>query len=384
MINKKISVKIRTKSRDVGGELERMLISAGGFRLHTPENRDRPDLFIFELSENFDDEFKLLQSMLASGEAGEVFVTSDKKDTDLLLKAMRAGTKEFLSQPLDDLEVKAALESLKKRMEQTSSVREPVHAGQIIHVMGAKGGVGTTTVAVNLAMILAEKKKAGSVVLVDLNTVFGEIPLFLSVKSNYHWGQIAENVGRLDSTFLANALSKHPSGVQVLPSPSYLNGHPPVTPEIMDRLLTTMRRTYDFIIVDGGQSLDRPGLKAIEMADRVFLITLLSLPCLRNTNNLLKSLASVGVAQTDQVRLVVNRFMKKSDITIKDAEESLQNKIFWSIPNDYKTTMSAINRGKPIHEISPRADITRNLEELADSLLQGGREVEKKGWFFRR
>ena len=384
MINKKLSVRIKAKNSDIRRELERMVVSSGGFRLHTPENRERPDLFIFELSENFDEEFKLLQSMLASGEAGEVFVTSDKKDTDLLLKAMRAGTKEFLSQPLDDLEVKAALESLKKRMEQTSAVREPVHAGQIIHVMGAKGGVGTTTVAVNLAMILAEKKKAGSVVLVDLNTVFGEIPLFLSVKSNYHWGQIAENVGRLDSTFLANALSKHPSGVQVLPSPSYLNGHPPVTPEIMDRLLTTMRRTYDFIIVDGGQSLDRPGLKAIEMADRVFLVTLLSLPCLRNTNNLLKSLASVGVAQTDQVRLVVNRFMKKSDITIKDAEESLQNKIFWSIPNDYKTTMSAINRGKPIHEISPRADITRNLEELADSLLQGGREVEKKGWFFRR
>jgi pilus assembly protein CpaE len=384
MINKKISVKIKTENQDLRRELERMVVSAGGFRLHTPENREHPDLFIFELSENFDEEFKLLQSMLASGEAGEVFVTSDKKDTDLLLKAMRAGTKEFLSQPLDDLEVKAALESLKKRMEQTAAVREPVHAGQIIHVMGAKGGVGTTTVAVNLAMILAEKKKAGSVVLVDLNTVFGEIPLFLSVKSNYHWGQIAENVGRLDSTFLANALSKHPSGVQVLPSPSYLNGHPPVTPEIMDRLLTTMRRTYDYIIVDGGQSLDRSGLKAIEMADRVFLITLLSLPCLRNTLNLMKSLASVGVAQTDQVRLVVNRFMKKSDITIKDAEESLQNKIFWSIPNDYKTTMSAINRGKPLHEISPRADITRNLEELADSLLQGGREVEKKGWFFRR
>jgi len=191
-------------------------------------------------------------------------------------------------------------------------------------------------------------------------------------------------VGRLDSTFLLNALSKHPSGVHILPSPSYLNGHPAVTPEIMDRLLTNMKRTFDFTIVDGGQSLDGPGLKAIEMADRVFLITLLSLPCLRNTNNLLKSLASVGVAQTDQVRLVINRFMKKSDITIKEAEESVQNKIFWSIPNDYKTTMSAINRGKPLYEISPRADITKNLEGLADSLLQGGRVVEKKGWFFGR
>jgi pilus assembly protein CpaE len=384
MISRKISVKIEAKNNDTGWELEKTVLSSGGFRLHTPETGERPDLFIFELSENFDEEFKLLHSLLAAGEVGEVFVTSDRKDADLLLKAMRAGTKEFLSQPLDELEVKTALESLKKRVEQISIVKEPVRAGQVIHVIGAKGGVGTTTVAVNLAMILAEKKKAGSVALVDLNTVFGEIPLFLSVKSTYHWGQIAKNVGRLDSTFLVNALSKHPSGVQILPSPSYLNGHPPVTPEIMDRLLTTMRRTYDFIIVDGGQSLDGPGLKAIEMADRVFLITLLSLPCLRNTNNLLKSLASVGVAQTDQVRLVINRFMKKSDITIKEAEESLSNKIFWSIPNDYKTTMSAINRGKPLHEISPRADITKNLEALADSLLQGGREVEKKGWFSRR
>jgi pilus assembly protein CpaE len=145
-----------------------------------------------------------------------------------------------------------------------------------------------------------------------------------------------------------------------------------------------MKKTFDFIIVDGGQSLDGPGLKAIEMADRIFIITLLSLPCLRNTNNLLKSLSTLGVAQTDQVRLVVNRFMKKSDITIKEAEESVHNKIFWSIPNDYKTTMSAINRGKPLYEISPRADITKNLEGLADSLVQGGRVAEKKGWFFGR
>ena len=383
-MNQKISVRIKVKTGDLGRELERMVFSVGGFRLITPEDRERPDLFIFELSEKFDEEFKLLQSLLASGQVGEVFVTSGKKDADLLLKAMRTGAKEFLCQPLDESEVKGALASFQKRFQQSATLKEPIRAGQIVNVIGAKGGVGTTTVAVNLAMILAEKKKVGSVALVDLNTVFGEIPLFLSVKSTYHWGQISKNVGRLDSTFLLNALSKHPSGVHILPSPSYLNGHPPVTPEIMERLLTTMKKTFDFIIVDGGQSLDAPGLKAIEMADRIFIITLLSLPCLRNTNNLLKSLATVGVAQTDQVRLVINRFMKKSDITIKEAEESVHNKIFWSIPNDYKTTMSAINRGKPLHEISPRADITKNLEGLADSLVQGGRVAEKKGWFFGR
>jgi pilus assembly protein CpaE len=242
-------------------------------------------------------------------------------------------------------------------------------------------------VAVNLAMILAEQKKAGSVALVDLNTVFGEIPLFLSLTPTYHWGQITKNVSRLDPTFLLNAMARHPSGVYVLPSPSYLNGHPPATADVMDRLLSTMQRTFDFIIVDGGQSLDGPALKALAMADRIFLITLLNLPCLRNTGNLLKSLAGLAPPDDDRVRLVVNRHLKKSDITLKEAEESLRSRILWSIPNDYQTTMSAINRGKPIYEISPRSDITRRLGEIAESIIQGDPPAEKtvkKGWFFKK
>jgi pilus assembly protein CpaE len=191
-------------------------------------------------------------------------------------------------------------------------------------------------------------------------------------------------VGRLDSTFLLNAMAKHPSGVHILPSPSYLNGHPPATREIMDRLLTVMKRTFDYIIVDGGQSLDGPALKAIEMADRVFLITLLNLPCLRNTGNLLKSLASAGVADKDRVRLVINRYLKKSDITLKEAEESVKSEIFWSISNDYKTTMSAINRGNRSTRFQPRADITKELEGLADTIILGEKKPEKKGWLFRR
>jgi pilus assembly protein CpaE len=152
----------------------------------------------------------------------------------------------------------------------------------------------------------------------------------------------------------------------------------------MGRLLATMKKTFDFIIVDGGQSLDGPALKVIEMADRVFLITLLNLPCLRNTGNLLKSLSSVGVMDKERVRLVINRYLKKSDITLKEAEDSVHSEIFWCLPNDYKTSMSAINRGKPLYEISPRADITKELEGLADSIIVGERKPEKKGWFFRK
>ena len=382
MVSQKFSVSIKNVSREVGKELERIVSAAGEFRFNDP--KERPDLLIFELSEKFDEEFTLLESLLASNAVGEVFVTSQTHDTELLLKAMRAGAKEFLSQPLDELEVKTALAAFNKRMQQ-STLKEPIRNGQIIYAIGAKGGVGTTTVAVNLAMILAGIKNAGSVALVDLNTVFGEIPLFLSVKPTYHWGQIAKNVDRLDSTFLLNAMTKHTSGVHILPPPSYLNGHPPLTVDIMERLLGAMKNTFDFIIVDGGQSLDGPALKAVEMSDKILLITLLSLPCLHNTKNLLKSLAGLTV-QKDRLRLVINRYLKKSDISIKEAEESVRNEIFWNIPNDYKTTMSAINRGMPLHDISPKAGISKNLEALTDTLIEGdGKKVEKKGWrFFKR
>jgi pilus assembly protein CpaE len=372
------SISIKTQSRQIGKALEQMVLSTGEFRFC--DLKERPDLLIFQLSEAFEKEFKLLESLSASGAVGEIFFIAEESDTNLLRQAMRIGAKEFFSQPLNEPEIITALSGFKKRA-QHSALNEPVHDGQIIHMMGAKGGVGTTTVAVNLAMMIAELKSAGTVAVVDLNTVFGEIPLFLSVKPTYHWGQIIKNMNRLDSTFLLNAMAKHASGVHILPSPSYLNGHPPATADIMERLLGAMKNTFDYIIVDGGQSLEGPALKTMEMSDQVILLTLLSLPCLRNTNNVLKSLSGLGTIPKDRLRLIVNRFLKKSDISIEDAEESVKSEIFWRIPNDYKTTMSAINRGLPLHDISPRAGITKSLAALADTLIDDeGKKPSRKGW----
>ena len=379
MINHKYSVSIKAGNSEIDKELERIVLATGEFRLHNLE--ERPDLLIFELSEKFEEEFKLLDSLLSSNAVKEVFVTSEKQDTNLLRQAMRVGAKEFLAQPLSELEVKIALKAFKKRLQQPA-LNSPSPQGQIIHVIGAKGGVGTTTIAVNLAMILSAGGKAGSVALVDMNTVFGEVPLFLALKPAYHWGEIVNNVKRLDSTFLMNVLSRHSSGVHILPSPSYLNGHPPATPEIMQNLLTLMKKTFDYVIIDGGQSLDAPSLRVIEMSEHVLLITLLNLPCLSNTNKLTKSLSNVQVVPKDRIKIVINRFLKKSDLSIKEAEESVRSDNFWLIPNDYKTTMSAINQGKALNDISPKAPITKNLTGLADSLLggvQGHRKKKEKG-----
>ena len=380
MSDQEIYVRISANTTELVNQLREMISSSEGFRLYSEKEANRPDLLIFELSENFDKEFKLIESLLASNAVGEVFVTYSKTESDLLLRALRIGIKGFLSQPLGKEEVKEALASVKRRKQQQVTSGQSSMPGQIIYVMGSKGGVGTTTVAVNLAMKFAEKKTM-SVALVDMNSVFGEVPLFLSIKPTYHWGEIVENVNRLDTTYLMNVLARHPSGVHVLPSPSYLNGHPPAIPETMDRLLNLMRKTFDYVVIDGGQSLDGPSLKAIEMSDKVLFITLLNLPCLANTNKVLKSLSNIGIQPTDRFKIVINRFLKKSDISLKEAGDSVRSEIFWTIPNDYKKTMSAINQGKALQEIAPRAPITKNIAALVD-LLRADGDVgkEKKGW----
>ncbi len=327
MADTRITIKIEAKNSEIIKELEEVIHSTQGLRLINKSEGDvRPDLLIFELGKNSESEFKLIEDLLSSDAIGEAFVTSSNSDPTALLQARRTGAKEFLSEPLNEKEVRQALERFKKRREK-SDHKEPVKFGQIINVIGSKGGVGTTTVAVNLATSLAEEKGEKSIALLDMNTLFGEIPLFLDIKPKYHWGEITKNISRLDATFLMDVLTKHSSGVHVLPSPSYLNGNSAYTPEIMARLLSLMQRMFDFVIIDGGQSLNDVSLKALEMSNNVLLISLLSLPCLSNTSKLLKSFANIGFLPDERIMIVINRYLKNSDISLKDAEDGINKKI---------------------------------------------------------
>jgi pilus assembly protein CpaE len=231
---------------------------------------------------------------------------------------------------------------------------------------------------------LTQMKEAPKVALVDMNLLFGEIPLFLEIKPNYHWGEITKDVSRLDPTFLMNILAKHGTGVYVLPSPAYLNGHPAATPQTMGHLLSLMRTMFDFIVVDGGQSLDSASLKILEVADAVFLVSILSLPCLSNTKRLLRSFGDLGYPSADRVRVVINRYLKKSEITLEDVEKGIGKKVFWTIPNDYGTTISAINQGKALVQCAAKAPITKNLSGLAQTLAVGESQKKKRWSLFKR
>jgi len=366
-------VYVKVENRQVRKKLEEIIRSDPALRVEIFDKTRRPDLLIYELGDDTERDLQVLQSLMNSDALGEVFLTSDRTDSQLLLKAMRMGVKEFIIQPLNEQEVRQALAGFKVRGGRSVHA-VPAELGKIISIMGSKGGVGTTTVAVNLAVSLAETKAKQSIALVDLNAVVGEIPLFLAVRPSYHWGEIMQNIDRLDSAFLMNIMVRHGSGLYVLPSPSKLNGYPVATPDTMQRVLNVLRNMFDVVVIDGGQSMDSAYLKVIEMSDTLLIISILSLPCLHNTHNLLRSLKGLSILPQDRMRVVINRYLKRSDVSIPEAEQSIKQEIFWSIPNDYKVTMSAINQGKPLSQVVRKAPVTRSISEMANFLAQEDKE----------
>ena len=376
-----IGIKIEAKNIALVNRLKEIIYSIEGLQVLSPNDPYRADLLILELGNDSDNGFQLIQSLLSVDAVDEVFLTSEKTDQAVLMQAIRTGVKEFLSQPLKEEEVRDALNKFKKRREESKN-KEPVIFGNIINIIGTKGGVGTTTIAVNLAASLAEKKGVKSVALVDMNMVFGEIPLFLEIKPRYHLDEIIKHISRLDTTFLMNSLSRSSTGVYVLPSPNHFNGGVLTNPKIIERLLVFMKRVFDFVIIDGGHYLDEVSLKILQISDSVLLISVLSLPCLSNTDKLLKSFDDTGYSVEKKVKIVINRYLKNAEISLKDAEDAIDKKIFWTIPNDYKTVLSAINQGRALTQIAPKAKITKNLKGLADAMNGRKDDSEKKQWAF--
>jgi pilus assembly protein CpaE len=379
------AIKLTLSSLNLKKKLIQLINTAGEFEVLDAVTVRRPDLLIFDLSENPQKGIEAVESLLKSGQVGEVFLTAEYADPTILMQAMRAGVKEFFTQPFNEAEIQEALQRFRVRCTgpTTHAARK---SGRIISVFGSKGGVGTTTVAVNLAVSLAKSGERPSVALLDMNTLFGEIPLFLEMAPKFHWGEITKNIDRLDETFLSNILTQHRTGIQVLPSPAYLNGHVRPTPEIMARLLGVMQRIFDFVIIDAGQSTNDTSLKVLEITNTLLLVTILSLPCLANTGKLMKSLTDLGYMAPDRIKVVVNRYMKKAEISLKEAEAGLGRELFCTIPNDYGATMAAINNGKPLLDIVPKSEITRSFLDLAQALAspQPGAREKKKGLFFGR
>ncbi|NUQ64608.1 MAG: response regulator [Pirellulales bacterium] len=324
-----------------------------------------PDIGLVAIDRDREKALELVARLSENSPNCAVLVVSSSGDGNLILQAMRAGAKEFLTQPVRIEDLLGALGRISER--RFGRGEKKPRGSQVIAVAGAIGGVGTTSIAVNLGCALARDKK-NSVALVDLDLCLGDADVFLDAIPDYTLVDVAQNVTRLDFTLLKRSLTKHASGLFLLPRPVQLADISLITPEDLQRVIGLLKATFTHLVLDLSKSYSPLDLMALEMATQILLVTQLDLPCLRNVVRLMMSFGEMkGLA--DKVKIIVNRVgLDAGQITLKKAQDTIGREIFWQLPNDYRTMIEVRNNGVPLVEQAPKAAITQSVVALADAL----------------
>ena len=335
----------------------------------------KPDIGVVGIDSNPEKGLKLIEQIREIAPECALLVVSSSTDGQVILRAMRAGAKEFLTQPIKVEDLIGALDRISAARFGTGEGR-----GRTCHVIaccGATGGVGQTSMAVNLGCILARQER-NSVVLVDLDMALGDADVFLDTIPDYTLVDVAQNISRLDFTLLKRSLTKHASGLYLLPRPVQLQDTVHITPDDLTRVLGLLKASFTHMILDLSKGFTALDIVALKSAKDILLVTQLDLPCLRNVVRLMLSFNEVEGLK-DKMKIVVNRVgLESGAISLKKAQETMGRDIFWQLPNDYKTMVEVRNNGVPLIEQAPRAGITQALMALADSLAGEGRAAREE------
>ena len=360
-------VELAVATSDIKKTLEEHIQADERFRLKQSGDTQVPRLLILEVDDDPEKTFSLMKTVLDSAKGTEIFLTSSKVDSTLLLEAMRAGMKEFLPQPIQPDEIKAALERFQTRNSETVFEGKK-QTGKVIALFGGKGGTGTTSVAVNLAASLHSDKRKPPVVLVDVNQHGGDIPLYLDLPTTHSSRDIAADLTRVDLAFLASVLTKHESGVHVLPSGYDDLSAGRLNPDCIEPTIKLLQSMFEFVVIDCGHVLDLTTKKALELSSSIIVVSSLMVPVVHRTKRILELLRGSGVPQ-DKIDLVITRYLPHEKDVLNETNDILKQKASWLIPNDYASSSSAINSGKPVVMIAPRSALTKMYQKFAASFL---------------
>ena len=308
---------------------------------------------------------ELIERIIQSEPGAVVLPASVCSDSALILKAIRAGAREFLTLPSDGADLLATVTRLLRGQELSHVAQgdEP----RIITFTGATGGVGCTSIAVNVAVSLAARKKQETV-LIDLDLLFGSVDALLDVSPGHTLADLIQNVQRLDLTLLKRSITRHASGLFILPHPPELEEAGLIDSDAFGRLLRMVKASFNTVLIDASKALQPCDLVAYEMSDVIVVVTQLDLLGVRNTARLLKLFRQTEKL-ADRVKLIVNRAGSvETEVSVKKAEETLKTPISWEIPNVSRLFQQARVKGVPLAEVAQGSRAHQIFLEVARSL----------------
>ena len=338
-----------------------------------------PDLVVVDIRADASSGMAAIERLRSSSQGLAIFAIAAAAEPELILQAMRAGANEFF--PWSALDGTSAAhgaeESFHGAVRRTAARREAATAGAkppcVTHAfLGAKGGAGTTTVAVNCGVELARLTKRPTIV-VDLKSCLGEVALFLGVRPRFTVLDAIENLHRLDKDFLKELVAKHKSGLDILAGSEQFDRPNAQDAGALEELLRVLTRAYDYVVIDAGNVINACVAAALYAADTIFLVANPDVPSIRNAQRLVDRVRQLG-AGSERVKVLLNRASDQNLVGPKQIETALGYGIHHTFSSDYRTVSTALNSGVPLSltnhsEIAAQFDsFTRHLIGLVDEV----------------
>ena len=357
----------------VGTVVEWVAPSRGGWQLAQGESV--PDVVLLDLSVDPEPYFAFAAELRRMRPTTRIVACSARQDLDseLLLQAMRTGVQDFISRPIDP----EKLEETLKRIIRDVGEQEPSVRDRVTLVQGAKGGVGTSTVAVNLAVQLA-KLTSKHIGLIDLGCPLGHLSLLLDLRPHYTIRDAIENMERLDSHFLGGLLMHHKSGVDLLAGTEHGEDWEKISPAAVTRLVNVTQSMYEHVVVDFGRPYSSEWKSVLGIVRNILVVSEADVTSLWSLERHMTDLMSLGL-DPERIRPLVNRWQRSDEEALQKFEKNARRKILGRIPNDYAQVSEATNLGVPLskNHSDPLTSKYRQLAtDLAGAVVAGS---EKKG-----
>lgn len=319
------------------------------------------DLLMVALEQLDTAQTSILERELRRSAGTSVIGTAPSSDPELILRALRAGIHEFLVRPINPTDLAGSLDRL------THRIIPDGKKGFVVAVYSGKGGLGVSTIATNLAFGFAHAQDDRRVALADLVIGAGDVRVLLNLKPSYDIADLVAKRERVDAEVLLSLLTPRTGGVWVLPA-----SDKPETADVLDShttatTITQLRSHFGTTVLDCEHHLSERTVAALDAADRIVLVTQLSIAALRSTQRTLQLFDRLGYSK-DKICIVVNRFHSDDVVSLHDAETVLERPITWRIPNDYHRCAEALTHGKAVVEDDPKSQLGETFIRLATKL----------------
>jgi pilus assembly protein CpaE len=323
--------------------------------------RDHFDLVVVPLHELAPLQLAELDQLGRRERFSFVIGTAPRSDPELIVRGMRAGIHEFLVSPPDPPELSGAVDRLMRR------APAELRRGEVFAVYSPKGGLGTTSIAVNLADAYARTNAESRVALADLSVGSGDVRVFLNLSPAYHIGDLVKKLDRADAELFYSLLTPTQRGIWVLPGPDDPEVDDEVGTATTASIIEQLRMHFAFTVLDCEHHLSERTVAALDAADRLVLVTQLNVPSLRSMQRTLTLCRQLGYS-SDKLCVLVNRYKPDDVLTLKDASQVLTCDVAMTLPNDYQLSSSALTQGVPLAQLSADAELSRAYARLAAKL----------------